>query len=451
MKPLLLSVAASLVLVGFAACSHGTTSDPEPRTSTRATPSADAFCSEHGVPEAMCTKCNPKLIPLFQEKGDWCAEHGLPESVCPVCHPELGGHPPAATGDGAPADGTKVRLATPETSRHAGIETVEARADEAADELQVVGTIAYDAARRAEVNARARGVVREIRVEVGQRVEANAPLIRIESAEIGAEQSRLLAANARIDVAKAANERVQALFEKGMSAKKDLLEAQLELDRAVADRAAAQAALGIVGVDPKDGSSFVLGAPIAGTCVRRSATIGRMVDSNEVLCEIVDTSRMWAELDVPEGSLGRVEPKQEIVVTSDALGSREFRGRIDYVAPEIDGHTRTAKARAQLDNPDGALRANLFVRARILLGPKHARVLVPRSSVQRAKAVELVFVELAPGTYETRRVRGVPAAGDLFALESGVVAGERVVAAGSFLLKTETLKGAIGAGCCAGD
>ena len=451
MKPLPLPVAASFVLVGFAACSHGPSSGSEPRTSTNTAPSTDAFCSEHGVPEAMCTKCNPKLIPVFQEKGDWCAEHGLPESVCPACHPELGGHSPAATGDGAPADGTKVRLATPETSRHAGIEIVEARADEAADELQVVGTIAYDAARRAEVNARARGVIREILFEVGQRVEANAPLIKIESAEIGAEQSRLLAANARIEVAKAAHERIKSLFDKGMAAKKDLLEAQLEIDTALSERSAAQSALGIVGVDAKDGSSFVLVAPIAGTCVRRTATIGRMVDSNEVLCEIVDTSRMWAEIDVPEDSLGRVEPKQEVVVTSDALGSREFRGRIDYVAPEIDRHTRTAKARVQLDNPDGALRANLFLRARILLGPKHARVLVPRSSVQRAKTVELVFVELAPGTYETRRVRGAPAGGDLFALESGVAAGERVVAAGSFLLKTETLKGAIGAGCCAGD
>src|SRR5213594_1489452 len=47
-----------------------------------------ALCKEHGVLEAVCTKCNPALIAVFKAKGDWCEEHGFPESVCPICHPE---------------------------------------------------------------------------------------------------------------------------------------------------------------------------------------------------------------------------------------------------------------------------------------------------------------------------------------------------------------------------
>ena len=133
----------------------------------------------------------------------------------------------------------------------------------------------------------------------------------------------------------------------------------------------------------------------------------------------------------------------------DALGGQEFSGKIDYIAPEIDRHTRTAKARVKLENPDGLLRANLFVRARIALGPKYTQVLVPRSALQLAKGAELVFVELEPGSYETRRVHSVSGNGELIALADGVAPGERVVTAGSFLLKTETLKGEIGAGCCA--
>src|SRR5262245_32430681 len=68
-----------------------------------------AFCKEHGVAEAVCTKCNPALIPVFKAKGDWCEEHGFPESFCPICHPERGGKPAVAlAGDDGPADGTKV-------------------------------------------------------------------------------------------------------------------------------------------------------------------------------------------------------------------------------------------------------------------------------------------------------------------------------------------------------
>jgi cobalt-zinc-cadmium efflux system membrane fusion protein len=45
------------------------------------------FCSGHGVPEAICTRCRGDLDLVFQAQGDWCAAHGLPESQCEACHP----------------------------------------------------------------------------------------------------------------------------------------------------------------------------------------------------------------------------------------------------------------------------------------------------------------------------------------------------------------------------
>ena len=68
--------------------------------------------------------------------------------------------------------------------------------------------------------------------------------------------------------------------------------------------------------------------------------------------------------------------------------------------------------------------------------------------VQRAKGVALVFVKLAPDHYEARRVKLGLTQGELVEVVEGVKAGEAVATRGSFLLKTETLKGAIGAGCC---
>ena len=49
----------------------------------------DVKCDEHGVSKKLCTRCNPKLEPVFKAKGDWCAEHTRPESQCVLCHPEL--------------------------------------------------------------------------------------------------------------------------------------------------------------------------------------------------------------------------------------------------------------------------------------------------------------------------------------------------------------------------
>jgi cobalt-zinc-cadmium efflux system membrane fusion protein len=45
-------------------------------------------------------------------------------------------------------------------------------------------------------------------------------------------------------------------------------------------------------------------------------------------------------------------------------------------------------------------------------------------------------------------VRVIPSDGELLAVTEGLRLGESVVTDGSFLLKTETLKGSIGAGCC---
>ena len=42
-------------------------------------------CPAHLVPEALCAKCNPALIPGFKAEHDWCAGHGVPESQCALC------------------------------------------------------------------------------------------------------------------------------------------------------------------------------------------------------------------------------------------------------------------------------------------------------------------------------------------------------------------------------
>jgi hypothetical protein len=48
----------------------------------------DWWCDEHGVTEEECTRCHPKLIAKYKEKGDWCKKHNRPDSQCFICHPE---------------------------------------------------------------------------------------------------------------------------------------------------------------------------------------------------------------------------------------------------------------------------------------------------------------------------------------------------------------------------
>jgi cobalt-zinc-cadmium efflux system membrane fusion protein len=388
---------------------------------------------------------------VFKAKGDWCSEHDFPESICPICHPERGGKPAAdVSSDGAPSDGMKVKLKTGDTARLAGITTAKAVARQGGGGISVIATIVYDATRVAEINARSAGVVRALKVDVGSQVKAGGPLAIIDSAEVGAARSKLTGASSRVKIAGENLEREKQLEHEGIAARRSVLAAQQELDAAKAEYASLAAALSMVGANAGGTGGYTLTTPLSGVVTQRNASIGKLVATSDLLFEVVDTSTMWAELDVPETDLPDVTLDQSVVLQIEGIAGRDLAGRISYLAPSVDPHTRTVKARVQIANPDGALRANMYGRARILAESRKG-VMVPREAVQRAKSVQLVFVKLAADQFEARRVEIGTGEGDLVEVIKGVRAGEEVATQGSFLLKTETLKESIGAGCCAGD
>jgi thiol-disulfide isomerase/thioredoxin len=76
-----------LVLAGCA------TANPPVQMGTMSTLSAARSSNyqlcPHKVPQEVCTRCNPQLIPTFKAANDWCPPHGVPESQCYQCHPDL--------------------------------------------------------------------------------------------------------------------------------------------------------------------------------------------------------------------------------------------------------------------------------------------------------------------------------------------------------------------------
>jgi len=445
----------ALLIATLAAC-RDKASPSRPGVSPTSSDAGGEGLCEHGVLQSICTKCNPKLAPVFQAKGDWCKEHGFPESVCPICHPERGGRPERDVAvkpadlkhdDDLPADGTRVRLKTPDAARIAGIKTALSETRNVGDGVTAVTRIAYDAKRLAHVNARSRGVVRALHVDLGTRVKKGTPLVEIESSEVGADRSRLGAAASRVDTAQRNFDRTQALRTDGLSTERDLLDARRELDAAKGEHSALLAALSVAGAGTGVGGHYTLTSPLAGVVTRRGVTIGKLVGTDEVLFEIVDTATMWADIDVPERDLPAVAGGQEAVLRLDGIPDRQFRGKLDFVIPELDARTRTSSARVPLDNADGALRANMFGQARILTGASRSAVFVPAAAIQRMKTISVVFVKTADDVYETRRVTTGIREDDRVEIVSGLRAGEAVATQGSFLLKTEIAKDSIGTGC----
>lgn len=420
-------------------------------TTTEATaPTAADMCAEHGVLEAVCTLCNPALAVVFQSKGDWCAEHALPESFCPICHPESGGRPLHAVGnEAAPSHGLRVTLASPDVARMAGIEVVRATEPPAGVPIVATATLVADNARRAAVGPGAEGILRAFHVRLGQRVETGARLATLESSVVADARADLQAARARVIVAEAQVVRERELHGAGVTPLRSLQEAEQELAAARAEVTTAASTLAMIGAEEAgDGGLYSIRAPLPGIVTEVEPAVGEFLAAETVICEILDTAWLWADIDVPELQAGRVRPGLAVEIRVDGLGDRVFTGRIDYIAPQIDAHTRTVRARAAVENREGVLRANTYARVRILAPAEGAGALVPRAAVQSVKGTNLVFVPVSEQEFETRRVRTLPSDGDFVAVVSGIEAGEDVVTTGAFLLKTETLVGAIGAGCC---
>ncbi len=217
----------------------GCSDDPpatEGSSGVRASEADPEMCVEHGVLEAVCTRCNPTLIPVFQAKGDWCAEHGFPESFCPICNPDAGGRPAAQdlTVDGSPPDGTKVRFKTRDAAELAGIEAVAAVEAPWIGGIEAVARLDWDATRVALVSARSPGVVTSIGADVGTTVKPGTVLATLRSAHVGGDRSRVSAARRAVSVAEAELARKRELLTSGVTSEREVLAAEQALATAEA-------------------------------------------------------------------------------------------------------------------------------------------------------------------------------------------------------------------------
>ncbi|HYD40215.1 MAG TPA: efflux RND transporter periplasmic adaptor subunit [Anaeromyxobacter sp.] len=416
-------------------------------TFTAAAAAPDDWCVEHGVPESKCTKCNPRLVARFVAAGDYCREHGFPESICPLCHPDRIPHGRAAPP--FPTPGLKVRLASADTARDAGLETRRAETKPVARVLEVVGQLEFDQNRLAQLSARGDAVVESVKVDVGDDVTAGQPLVALTSASVGQDQARRAAAQAALDTARAAAAREEQLVESGASPRKNLEEARRALAAAQAELDAAGSALGAAGASPDGrGGRYVLRAPFAGTVVLRDAVAGRTVEAGQVLVQVADLSTMWAQLEVPEADAGLVRPGVPVELTFEGGGAPPRRAKIHRVAASVDPASRTVRVRVELPNGDRTLKAGTFLRAKIHVTAEKATLLVPREAVQRVAEGSLVFVKRSEQLYEPVAVKPGAVHGALVEITAGLEEGAEVVTTGAFLLKTEVMKESIGAGCC---
>jgi cobalt-zinc-cadmium efflux system membrane fusion protein len=149
---------------------------------------------------------------------------------------------------------------------------------------------------------------------------------------------------------------------------------------------------------------------------------------------ISDPAKLWAYIDVPESVANRVVAGQTLMLHSSSLPNRPIHARVAHVADFIDPSTRMLRARAEVDNGDRMLKAEMFVNGDLSLVTGSA-LTVPASAVFLSGDHYYAFVEEAPGRYVRRQVDAEEGGFGRMRVLSGLKSGERIVTDGALLLQ----------------
>jgi membrane fusion protein, heavy metal efflux system len=308
--------------------------------------------------------------------------------------------------------------------------------------------------RVAMVGPRVAGRVAAIAVSMGDRVTAGTVLATIDSPDVGSLFASYSSAQAAESVAQRTYEREKDLFARHISAEREVLAAEAELARATSERRTVASRLQALGLAPPQSNSpgpaaalLPIRSPIQGTVIERSATIGAPVAPDAVLFKLADLSTLWLVAQVPETAIRDIRRGNTVTVTVDAMPDQPVSGRVSYIGATVADTTRTVDVRIDVPNKAGELKPGMFARAQLATrnaSEQTAKLLIPQIAVQELNRARVVFVPRPDGGFDVRQVTVGATAGDDVEVVSGLKAGETIVSAGSFTLKSQAVRGEAG-------
>jgi cobalt-zinc-cadmium efflux system membrane fusion protein len=314
------------------------------------------------------------------------------------------------------------------------------------------GKILPNENRLAHLSARVSGHIVAVYANLGDRVKEGDRLLLLDSPAFGTAQLEYRKARTMLSVTEKAFERAQALLDRGAIGAGEHQRRNADNENARADLHEAEEKLHLLGMTEREIQQLAaktlphaevarvsLRAPFTGEVIERNATIGEVIDPNKMLFTVADLSTVWVRADFPEQQAGRLKAGLTIEVRVSAYPGTLFQGAITYVGAVIDPTTRTVTARAEVANPDGQLRPEMFADVTVVTD-EQAVLSVPRAAVQQVGSRTVAFVVRGPRRFESRGVTLGQASSEYIQVVDGLTSGDDVVTEGSYALKSEYLR-----------
>ena len=303
----------------------------------------------------------------------------------------------------------------PAMVQNLGVRTARVERGKLWRQISTVGYVAFDERKLSHVHLRTDGWIEKLNVKSdGEQVRKGDVLFELYSRElVSAQEEYIQALRGSNDYLKrASRERLEAL---GISS--------AQIRQIARDRRASQRVRILASQD----------GVVDGLNVRE----GMYVKPATEVLTLADLSSVWLLVDVFERQSDWVAVGQPAEVRLGYLPGRVWAGEVEFVYPTIDPKTRTLQARLRFDNPDDALKPDMYANVRIYAGPKEDVLSIPREALIKLGKAQRVIVAMEKGRFRAQQVTAGLESGDFVEIISGLNEGDRVVTSGQFLIDSE--------------
>ena len=303
--------------------------------------------------------------------------------------------------------------------------------------LRVPGMIQAQPTRSINILTPVTGHVTATSLQPGQIVHKGDVLAVLASGDLDQAYADLLKARAQETYQTQVVKRAQEVLSIGGNARKDLDSASNDLAQARAERQRAERRLeSLNSRTDQDGEGLVrLVAPIDGLVASTTLAPGvNITDATAVQAVLLDISQVQIDAEIPEESAGMVSVGQPMNAAISALPGRHCIAPVQSIDPALHSDTRRVIAHILCDNPDGALRPNMFADVEIAV-QQPDMVIIPKTALLMNNDRLTVFVQDgAPMHFRRRAVTVSYDEGESVRVLSGLQGGEHIVTRGAILL-----------------
>lgn len=308
------------------------------------------------------------------------------------------------------------------------VTTIVAKQETWPSTLSVVGTMA--AIHGVTVSADLPGTVDQIKFDSGKWVQEGEVLVELDTRQ---ERAQLAAMEAQRELTKINYARMQQLVNEGVISRMDYDKAMADQKQADANAAEVRATI----------ARKTIRAPFSGVLGIRQVNLGQYLAAGTAIVPLQSLNPIYVNFSVPQQEVGNVQVGRNARITTDALASLEFTGRVSAIDSVVDQTTRNVQVQATLANPQGKLRPGMFVQVEVGVGAKRSVLPLPASAISYAPFGDSVFIvtDLKGPNGQTYRgvrqqfVKVEGARGDQVAVVSGLKPGDEVVTSGVFKLR----------------